>query len=208
MASSDRRHLILGGAALFAAGTAHAQPRPIPTPQLTEGPYYPDHFPLDTDADLVQQSGLARAASGEVLLVSGRILDANGRPIPGAVVEIWQADTHGRYIHTYDRSPGLRDDFFQGFGKSRTDATGLYRFRTVKPGAYDFRSPHIHYKVRLPGGGGLTTQLQFAGDPRNDTDPISGLLSPEQRARVTTALKPTGAKDAAWAANFDIVLSS
>ncbi|MEO6338936.1 MAG: protocatechuate 3,4-dioxygenase [Caulobacteraceae bacterium] len=208
MAWSDRRHLILGGAALLATGAARAQTRPAPTPRLTEGPYYPDHFPLDTDADLVQQSGLARPAKGEVVLVSGRILDANGGPIPGAVVEIWQADTNGRYIHTYDRSPGARDDFFQGFGKASTDASGLYRFRTVKPGAYDFRTPHIHYKVRLPGGGGLTTQLQFAGDPRNDTDPISSRLSPEQRARVTAALKPANVKDAVWVANFDIVLAS
>ena len=169
MASSNRRRLILGGAALFAAGAARAQPRLAPTPRLTEGPYYPDHFPLDTDADLVQQSGLARAASGEVLLVSGRILDSNGRPIPDAVVEIWQADTNGRYIHTYDRSPGPRDDFFQGFGKARTDAAG----KTLPSGdAFDGRTHDGHVargkvehsvdRTRIPGG-------TFAFDPGPQT---------------------------------------
>ena len=94
-----------------------------------------------------------------------------GRPVEGARIEIWQANTHGRYAHPWDSSRRALDPNFQGYGTQVTDAQGRYRFKTIKPGAYDSRPPHIH--VDIAGGKrDLTTQIYFPGEPLNERDGI------------------------------------
>src|SRR5439155_9219024 len=112
------------------------------TPRLTEGPFYPDRLPLDTDNDLVIVSNAVTPALGEVTHLTGRLLSQAGEPIRDAVVEIWQVDAKGVYLHTADSGRRQRDANFQGFGRFTTGSTGAYRFRTIKPVPYPGRTPH------------------------------------------------------------------
>lgn len=139
------------------------------TPRQTAGPFYPVEKPLDKDADLTRVRGRGQVAKGQIAHISGRILDVNGRPIEGARVEIWQANALGRYAHPSDRSRAPLDPNFQGYGVELTDAQGRYRFKTIKPGAYEDRTPHIHVDIATPNRK-LTTQMYFPGEPRNDDD--------------------------------------
>jgi len=164
------------------------------TPSATEGPYYPNHLPLDTD---------------NVGYVSGRVLDAGGNPVRNALVEIWQCDAHGVYLHTGDTSNRSRQDKqFQGFGRFSTGSTGEYLFRTIKPVPYSPRTPHIHFKIRRGGQELLTTQLYIQGHPGNEKDSIwRDLKTQQNRDAVTVGFKPMpGAKAGEWAARFDLVL--
>lgn len=111
------------------------------TPRCTEGPYYPDHLPLDQDNDLISISGGA-PAKGIITELGGRLLDANGKPLHEHVIELWQADVNGCYIHSRAEQRGKqRDDHFQGYGKITTNAKGEYRFRTIQPGLYTGSTP-------------------------------------------------------------------
>src|SRR5438105_4337246 len=105
------------------------------TPRLTEGPYYPDHLPLDQDNDLVRVKGEGESAAGIITNFGGRLLNAGGQPVKDATVELWQADNNGCYIHSRGVQRGKqRDARFQGYGKIVTNAKGEYRFRTIKAG--------------------------------------------------------------------------
>lgn len=155
MGSRSRRSF-LGNGARGLAGLRLASLMPVPdvfaeqlalTPRQTEGPFYPDHLPLDTDNDLLILNDSLTPAVGTVTHLSGRILDATGSPIRNALVEIWQVDSHGVYLHSGDR-PQSRDQNFQGFGRFLTGTTGEYYFRTLKPVAYSGRAPHIHFASR------------------------------------------------------------
>src|SRR5438132_12645906 len=117
------------------------------TPRQTEGPFYPDHLPLDTDNDLLIVNDGITPAVGEVTHLSGRILDAKGNPVRNALVEIWQVDSKGSYIHSRDPHHGKHDENFQGYGRFLTGSTGEYYFRTIKPVPYTGRTSHIHYKI-------------------------------------------------------------
>jgi protocatechuate 3,4-dioxygenase, beta subunit len=185
------------------------------TPGQTEGPFYPPELPRDTDADLVRVTGADAHALGEVAHVTGRVLDARGRPLPGHLVEIWQCDAHGRYLaergsswSDWFRKREAPDPGFQGYGRALTGTGGDYRFRTIRPVAYPGRTPHIHFKIRDAAGGELlTTQMYVAGEPGNARDGIYGELSPDERERVTVALRPSpGIEGGALAGTFDIVL--
>src|SRR5205823_7986622 len=118
------------------------------TPPLTEGPFYPDRLPLDTDNDLIIVSNAITPAVGEITHLTGRVLGLDGVPVRGAVVEIWQVDSKGVYIHSADSGHRQRDTHFQGFGRCPTGAKGEYAFRTIKPVPYTGRTPHIHVKVK------------------------------------------------------------
>src|SRR5688500_2171229 len=128
------------------------------TPAQTEGPFYPDKLPLDTDNDLLILNDDLTPAVGEVTYVSGRILDARGEPVRGALVEIWQCDHSGAYLHSRTSNAEKRDKHFQGFGRFLTGTNGEYLFRTIKPVPYPGRTPHIHYKIKAKGKDLLTTQ--------------------------------------------------
>src|SRR5687768_8303883 len=106
----------------------------VKTPRQTEGPFYPDKLPLDTDNDLLILNDALTPAVGEVTYLSGAVLDLKGDPLRNALVEIWQCDSQGVYIHSRDSAPkaDTRDKNFQGFGRCLTGAKGEYLFRTIK----------------------------------------------------------------------------
>jgi len=179
------------------------------TPAQTEGPYYPDHLPLDTDNDLIVINNGLTPAVGEVTYVSGRVLDARGEPLRNALVEIWQCDANGVYLHSADTANRAKQDKqFQGFGRFLTGSGGEYLFRTIKPVPYVPRTPHIHYKVRRGGKDLLTTQLYIQGHPGNAGDGVwKGLKTDADRAAVTKDFVPLpGAKAGELAVKFDLVL--
>jgi len=180
------------------------------TPRQTEGPFYPDHLPLDTDNDLLIVNDSLTPASGEVTYVSGRILGPSGEPVRNAQVEIWQCDVNGAYIHSHSFNADHRDPNFQGFGRFLTASTGEYCFRTIKPVPYSGRCPHIHYKVKARGHELLTTQLYIKGHPENDRDGVRrGIRDQKALDSVTVDFAPLpGAKAGELAAHFDIVLGS
>src|SRR5690349_15305005 len=138
--------LALTGTSLLLGSERSAAATLSPTPQQTPGPFYPLSFPQDSDNDLIHVSGHADSVKGVVTRISGRILDPNGRPIPGARVEIWQCDANGRYHYVRDGGGDRpRDQDFQGYGAATTDTTGGYQFLTIKPVPYPGRTPHIHF---------------------------------------------------------------
>ena len=178
------------------------------TPAQTEGPFYPNHLPLDTDNDLLVINEGVTPAVGDVTYVSGRILDSRGEPIRGALVEIWQCDHAGAYLHTGTSNADKRDKNFQGFGRFMTGSSGEYLFRTIKPVPYPGRTPHIHYKIKRAGKDLLTTQCYIKGHPGNEKDGIwRNMKDEKQRAAVTVDFAPLkGATAGELAAKFDIVL--
>jgi protocatechuate 3,4-dioxygenase beta subunit len=178
------------------------------TPAQTEGPFYPDKLPLDTDNDLLIINDTITPAVGEITHLSGRILDAQGDPIRNALVEIWQVDGNGAYIHSKDSQKEKHDKNFQGFGRFLTGSTGEYYFRTVKPVKYPGRCPHIHYQILKKGKELLTTQCFIKGDASNERDGIyRSLGTGKARDCVTIDFAPIkDSKIGELAAKFDIVL--
>src|ERR1700753_3175490 len=106
------------------------------TPRVTQGPFYPDHLPLDQDNDLIHITNDITPAVGTITNLSGRVLDKEGAPLKNVLVELWQADDMGSYIHSRGAQHGQRDAHFQGYGKFETASDGGWRFRTIKPGLY------------------------------------------------------------------------
>lgn len=158
------------------------------TPAQAEGPFYPVSLPADTDFDLLRQGGAAYA-KGQPCWLEGTVSDAAGQPLAGALVEIWQCDAEGHYRHPGDGDRA--DPAFQAFGRVRTDASGRYRFRTMRPVAYSGRTPHIHVKVKLGRRTLLTTQLYVDGDPGNARDFLwRALQDPADRAALTVPFRP------------------
>ena len=178
-----------------------------PTPRQTAGPFYPQVFPPDCDNDLVHVTGHKNTAKGTVTNLSGRVLEAGGRPVPGLRVEIWQCDANGRYHYVRDASADRPlDDDFQGYGQSLTDAAGGYRFRTIRPVPYPGRTPHIHFAVSGPGLPRFTTQMYVAGEPLNGRDGVlMSIRDPAARARLIVPLR-SAAEAGALVGTFDIVL--
>lgn len=207
----DRR-LVLGGLAglsVAGLGPAAAADGPLPpTPGQTEGPFYPVTLPADHDHDLVRVEGAAARAMGRVLHLVGRVLDRSGRPLPEAMVEIWQCDAQGRYRHPRAPEQPLVDPGFQGYGRTLVDRAGGYRFRTIRPVPYPGRTPHIHLAVRVPGAGRLVTQLYVAGEPLNERDALfRSIRDPAARARLLVELRDGGALEAgALRAERDLVV--
>jgi protocatechuate 3,4-dioxygenase, beta subunit len=178
------------------------------TPTQTEGPFYPTKLPLDTDNDLLIVNKAITPAVGTVSHVSGRVLDIHGAPIRNAVVEIWQVDNHGAYLHTGSDNYAKRDANFQGFGRFTTSSTGEYRFRTIKPVPYPGRTPHIHFKVKKGDRELLTTQCYIKGEPQNERDGIlRGVRDARARESLIVDFAPIpSSKIGELAAKFDIIL--
>ncbi len=202
----NRREVIVAGAALAVIGPQRALAA-IPTPAQTEGPFYPDVMPADTDFDLVKVADRVREAGGEILNLTGRVVDLSGRPIPDAIVEIWQADATGHYINTADRNPADKDPDFQGFGRVLVDAAGAYRFRTIRPVSYPGRTPHIHFKVYRRDAPALVTQMYVAGEDGNGRDGVYRSLTPDEQAAVTIDLAAIEDGAARWEGDFTITVA-
>ncbi len=205
----NRRHFLTAltaGGLFFTERGAFAQALVL-TPAQTEGPYYPNQLPLDQDNDLLVINDRITPAVGTVAWISGRVLAGDGSPVRNAVVEIWQADNVGSYIHTQGALNGQRDANFQGYGKFETASSGQYLFRTIKPGLYPGRVRHVHAKVTLPGGRSLISQLYIEGETGND-GVLNGISNAAQRAPVirpwaAIANSPIGALGVNW----DIVMN-
>jgi protocatechuate 3,4-dioxygenase, beta subunit len=195
------------GTAFFTVPGAFAEAL-VQTPRQTEGPFYPNRLPLDTDNDLIIINDQLTPAVGEITHLSGRILDARGEPLRNALVEIWQVDGKGAYLHSGSANHDKRDTHFQGFGRFLTGSTGEYYFRTIKPVPYPGRTPHIHYAVKLKGEKKLVTQCYIKGEPGNARDGLlNAIRDPKARESVIVDFAPIpGSRAGELAARFDIVL--
>lgn len=177
------------------------------TPSATEGPFYPTKTMrrADVDNDLVKIMGKVKDAGGEVFNLKGRVLDADGVPLEGLRIEIWQCDMNGKYMHPGDRQNIEFDAAFQGFGHDITGPDGAYAFRTIKPVTYPGRTPHIHIKLLDGANELLTSQFYIDGHPANDRDRIFRRLSPSEAAAVSMVFVEA---DGQVQANVDVVLRS
>ena len=184
------------------------------TPEQIMGPFYPIMRPLDSDMDLTIIKGKRGHAQGKLIHLAGRVLNSEGKPVSGAKIELWQANTHGRYAHPTDTNPAPLDPNFQGYGVQITDSEGRYRFKTIKPGAYAIspvnpgavRPPHIHFDV-LGRKDRLVTQMYFPDEPLNEKDGIFQELGSSKDAAIGKILPLT--KDLepdALFINWDIIL--
>ena len=178
------------------------------TPAQTEGPFYPDKLPLDTDNDLLIVNDSITPAVGDVTHLSGKVLDARGEPIRNALVEIWQVDRNGVYLHSKSNNHGNRDANFQGFGRFLTGSTGEYYFRTIKPITYPGRTPHIHFAIKMKGREKFTTQCYIKGEPQNEKDfVLAAIKDPKSRESVIVDFTPVkDSRIGELAAKFNIVL--
>lgn len=190
----------------LSAASLIAQAAPLaPTPSQTEGPFYPRTLPADRDNDLTQIAGQPQAARGTRLYLTGRVLAIDGSPVSGVTVELWQCDAFGRYHHVGDDGEP-RDDAFQGYGTTTTDADGGYVFKTIRPVAYSGRIPHMHFKLRTTAGKSLTTQLYVRGDSIAG-DPVLAMSPAGTQDKLAIAPAPVaGHEPGALQATFDFVL--
>jgi protocatechuate 3,4-dioxygenase beta subunit len=207
-----RRRQFLGGlaAAFFTTRGLFAEEL-FATPSLTEGPFYPDHLPLDRDNDLIILNDSLTPAVGVITHLTGRVLDASGSPVKNATIEIWQCDANAVYLHSADSKPkaSQQDKNFQGFGTFTTASTGEYRFRTIKPVPYPGRpAPHIHIKVKKGDRELLTTQLLMRGHEGNARDGVyAGVGDLIDRELILADFKAVPeSKTGEFAASFDVIL--
>jgi len=192
-----------------------AQPLTLIPQRLGElsGPVFGEDRVQDGDADLTLANG--GEAAGQRIIVHGRVLDSDGKPVPHTLVEVWQANAAGRYRHVNDSWPAPLDPYFNGVGRCVTDAQGEYRFTTVKPGAYPWRNHHnawrpAHIHFSLFGTAftqRLVTQMYFPDDPLFFQDPIYNSVPAEARHRMVSVFDYDATVDN-WALGFrfDIVL--
>jgi len=226
MSSSDkginRRQLLGAGMAVplaAIAGSASAQEACGVTPRQTTGPFFPVFEQVDKDVDLTRLTGHGTAARGEVIRVRGRVLDQACKPIEGVLVDLWQADSNGRYGHPADPNPARPDPNFQGWGQAVTDVEGRYSFKTIKPASYPMefladgkpdktaghRTPHIHFRASRRGYGELATQMYFAGEKLNDVDIVLAKVPLAERSKVV--ITPAAGNDAIPEFQFDITIA-
>ncbi len=196
----SRRHVLgmavaVGGLAMsggFSAAWAQALKR---TPGEILGPFYPVLKRVDQGADLTTIAGKPGRAAGQVIHVMGRVVNVQGQPVQGARVELWQANTHGRYTHPSDTNPAPLDPNFEGFAVQNTDAEGRYRFKSIKPGAYPatpnwMRPPHLHFDVTGKINR-VVTQMYFPGEPLNDKDLLLQNIRSNKEGLIAKVLPPT-----------------
>ncbi|HYS47152.1 MAG TPA: protocatechuate 3,4-dioxygenase [Xanthobacteraceae bacterium] len=194
---------------------AIVKPKLRRTPHEEVGPMYPVVKPVDRGYDLTINPKRGERANGQVIYLSGRVIDTNGDPIAGARVELWQTNMNGRYDHPADPNPAPLDENFEGFGTAITGADGRYAFKTVRP-AYPasapgwWRPPHIHFDV-LTGYSRLCTQMYFPGEPLNDEDLLIARhrkLGDGELIVAKPAPPPPGAEPGAIALTFDLILNA
>ncbi|MEP4886864.1 MAG: protocatechuate 3,4-dioxygenase subunit beta, partial [Alphaproteobacteria bacterium] len=190
----------------------------IPIPEsLSEltGPAYGHDAVGPLDTDLTKNARKNGEPLGERIVVAGRVVDENDRPLPNTLIEIWQANSAGRYIHEWDQHDAPLDPNFLGAGRCVTDENGRYEFRSIKPGAYPWgnhhnawRPNHIHFSLFGPTlATRLVTQMYFPGDPLLDLDPIYQSAPAGARERMISAFDLSLTEpEFALGYNFNIVL--
>jgi protocatechuate 3,4-dioxygenase beta subunit len=204
-----RRDLMVGAAA--AAGVSAAPQKLLPTSSQDLGPFYPLLHPADADADLTRLKGRVGTASGQPIRVIGRIVDLHGDPVSGARIDLWQANAVGRYDHPGDRAnPAALDPHFQGFARLVADRHGEFRFRSIKPAAYNtpigMRTPHIHFSIDGRSER-LVTQMYFPGEALNDRDAL--LKAADRReSLIAEAIGRSAGDPQALAYRWTVVLAN
>jgi protocatechuate 3,4-dioxygenase beta subunit len=169
------------------------------------------------DADLTRNAGTGGEAIGQRIIVTGRVMDENGAPVPNTLLEIWQANAAGRYLHKRDQWPGPLDPNFLGMGRCLSDQQGVYRFMTVRPGAYPWknhtnawRPAHIHFSLFGPSTRSrLVTQMYFPDDPLHALDPIMSSIPTPGAREALVAAYDHNVTEPEWALGYrwDIVLA-
>ena len=205
----------------YSSTVLRAPSRPlIATPQtLSEltGPVYGHHAIQPLDNDLTKNAIVNGEPIGERIIVTGRVLDENKRSVPNALIEIWQANACGRYIHKVDQHDAPLDPNFRGAGCVISDENGAYRFTTIKPGAYPWRNhnnawrpAHIHFSIFGTAFiSRLVTQMYFPGDPLLELDPIYNSIPDENGRKLLISKYAHDVTQPEWALGyrFDIVLN-
>ena len=181
------------------------------------GPVFGESRVEGIDADLTRNAVKDGEVLGERIIVTGRVLDEAGRPVRNTLVEVWQANSAGRYIHHRDGHPAPLDPNFSGFGRCLTDDEGRYTFTTIKPGAYPWRNhdnawrpPHIHFSVfGRTFHSRLVTQMYFPGDPLLALDPVYQSIPDEDARRRLVSHYDKDVTQPEWALGytFDIVVA-
>ena len=181
-----------------------------PTPPATPGPFYPVpgiQNQTHHDTDMTRKLGNSEVAKRQISVVNGTIRDLDGRPLKSAIVEIWQACTSGKYNHSRDDNKAPLDEKFQFWGYMRTKEDGQYEFKTIKPGRYPGRTPHIHFQIMAHQHRKLVTQLYFSDESKaNAKDFIYNRLKPKQRNLVTSEFEKCKEQAGVMKGKFDVFL--
>jgi len=208
------RAALAAGAALAVPGRALAE-LCQETPHQEEGPFYLNAYdrtrPVPHNSDLTAVPGATGLPDGDIIYVTGRVTDEECRPVKGAMVEIWQANAKGRYVHAADPNPTPKDPNFLGFGEAMTDENGIYSFKTIKPGAYPvpggwIRPPHIHLKVHGGFYHMMVTQMYFAGEEHNRDDFLLNSISKAEQKRLIIEPARRPGSDAENQYTFNVAL--
>jgi protocatechuate 3,4-dioxygenase beta subunit len=210
-----RRHflelaLVTGVTTMVCSSESSAHTEMPTTPSTILGPYYPVIRPVERDTDLTKLRGRRDRAKGQVIHVAGRVLNQLGEPLREAQVELWQANSVGRYNHPSDPNPAPVDPNFQGYGVQVTDREGRFRFTTIKPGPYPFefgtRAPHLHFQV-TGRAERRVTQLFFAGESLNDQDFVLQGVPRRKEQLIAELLSPPSDEDpSSRLIQWDIIL--
>ena len=200
--------IALAGAALTGMSSTFAQSRMRPTSEDALGPLFPLTLPADTDFDMTMIEGNKERAKGQLLYLSGRVLNTKGEPVSGAVLEIWQANAVGRYAHPGDDSKAPLDPNFQGYARIGTSTDGGYHLKTIQPGPYGGRTRHIHFDVKGTKSR-LVTQMYFEGEGKNASDGLFKQHSENGRKTLLAKpMSPTGDQEKdSLVMGWDIVLA-
>jgi len=193
-----RRMIITSTALLALSGVMPvlAASRCISTPSQPEGPFYPLQWPEQHRQDLT----FSGKASGESIVIQGQVMNNDCTPVANALVELWQANTHGRYRHVRDNKNNAQiDPNFYGLGRIKTNKKGEYEFKTIMPGSYAAgpgwqRPPHLHFKVLVNNKKRIVTQMYFVDNPLNNSDLLLAQLSSTVQERVIIPLRKTKAE--------------
>ena len=171
------------------------------TPRDAQGPFYPITPQKDKDADLTQIAGKKGTAKGQIITITGQTMDTQLNPIEDVTIDLWQANSFGKYHHPHDTSDAPIDEFFQSWAIIQSGKNGQFRIKTIMPGAYPLgvasdqqRTPHIHLKISKYGYDSVLTQLYFPDQPQNQTDGLYQRKSPKQQAMMTAQYTATAAQ--------------
>jgi protocatechuate 3,4-dioxygenase, beta subunit len=190
------KHTLTGLGAALSVPVLAEQCKTILSPPQTKGPFYPRTRVADQNEDLVQIDGHGTPAEGVKIIIHGQVLDELCQPVPGALVDLWQACHSGRYNHPSDPNTAELDPNFQYSAQIIAGPDGHFRFRTVIPGAYPAatdwtRPPHIHFRIAKLGYRELVTQSYFSNfEDLNKKDLILQSLSPEEQNSVVVQVRP------------------